>query len=83
MGKVISTFIIAIGWVLLVGGFISSIALTITAAGAQGVSFWEYSMLNKFGVFMLIWNYNPAAYLGIFAALFIGAISVNITRLAR
>jgi hypothetical protein len=83
MGKVISTFIIAIGWVLIFGAAVSSIALTITAAGARGLSFWEVSMLNKFGTFMLVWNYNPAAYLGIIAALFIGAVAVNITRLAR
>jgi len=80
MGK---TIVIIIGCAILLGGFISSIALTMAAAGAQGMTFWEMSMLNKFGMFMLIWNYNPAAYLSIIALMVVGAFAVNIRRLTR
>lgn len=61
-----------VGLLLTVTGMAFGIGLTLFAAAASGLNFWELAMLNKFGSFVLVWNYNPLAYIGIVVLTFTG-----------
>lgn len=72
-----STVRLFIGFAIVLVAAVLGIILTFTAAGAAGLGFWDMAMLNKFGTFMVIWNYNPLAYLGVIAMAITGGVLMH------
>jgi len=66
-----------LGVIILLGSMVANIVLAVSAAADAGVSFWEYAMLNKLGVFVLIWNYSPVALIGLIVAVIVGGVLVK------
>jgi hypothetical protein len=64
----------SLGILLIVAAIINDIALTFAAASAAHISFWQYAMLNKFGLAVLVWGFNPGLMLLGVAAFILGFI---------
>lgn len=75
-----STARLFIGFAIVMIAAVLGIILTCTAAGAAGLGFWDLAILNKLGTFLLIWNYNPLAYLGIIALVISGMVLIQTGR---
>lgn len=65
---------IIFGATLAVGGVVLNGFTTFAAAAHAGVNFWQYAMLNKFGVAVMLWNYSPAAVMAAGAAVLMGSL---------
>lgn len=72
-----STVRLFIGFAMVLIAVVVGVVLTFSAAGAAGLGFWDIAILNKFGTFLLIWNYNPVAYAGAIALAFVGGLVVH------
>lgn len=72
-----STARLFIGFAIVMIAVVLGIVLTFTAAGAAGLGFWDLAILNKLGTFLLLWNYNPLAYLGVIAMAITGAVLMH------
>lgn len=75
-----STVRIFAGLAMVLIAAVLGIILTFTAAGAAGLGFWDMAVLNKFGTFLVIWNYNPLAYLGVIALAISGMVLIQTGR---
>lgn len=81
--KFISAVLTILGLAMLFPAFIAGIVLTINAAAASGLDFFQYAMLNKFGTFMLLWNYNAGAYMVLAAVSITAVVTLLIARSIR
>lgn len=61
-----------LGAIIIVGATIADSILTFHAAAARHLDFWQYASLNKTGIALLVWGYNPVAAATILGVVIVG-----------